>query len=489
MSEVLPFLGLIEQLSRFRTGAKAALSAAAPRLALPLAALSGASAWAGLSTILDAPGPAALAMGTLALTAAGLTAAAACRIGRPRDRTVADADRADMPGAPSRSDVSPVHPDWVMLDASGHVRRGVRLDLEGVVDIGRGETLLDRIHLTDRVAFMHALSAARAPGAAPIAVDARLNRAPSALGQAFVPARMVLAAAGRAGEVAVAMAPAGDRAAPDAFGPDTARPDDRLMIVSHELRTPLNAIVGFSELLGGDASVALPVERQREYAGLIHDAATHLLSVVNTMLDVSKLGAGRYAISRESFDLGETVRDVATMLSPRANAKAIHLNLHLEKIAAPAFADRRAVKQIAINLLSNAIKFTPEHGCVTVEAETTAGGLVLVIADTGVGIAADDIAKLGQPFQQVENAYTRQCEGTGLGLSLVRGLAILHGGDMHIESTPSIGTRVTVRLPAADADTGGEVPSSGTVMRLPHSPGPNRAAHDEEDAHAPLRFG
>ena len=485
MSEVLRFLGSIERLSRFRAGAEASLHAAAPTLALPLAALSGASAWAGLATMLDASGPAALATGTLALTAAGLAAAAACRVGRPSVHPV----RGSGAVAPSCSDALPAPPDLVMLDASGHVRHGVRLDLDGELDIGRGETLLDRIHLTDRVAFMHALSAVRAPGAAPVAVDARLNRAPSATGQAFIPVRMVLAAAGRAGEAALAMALADDPAAPDGAGPAAARQGDRLMIVSHELRTPLNAIVGFSELLGGDASAALPPERRREYAGLIRDAATHLLSVVNTMLDVSKIGAGHYAISRESFDLGETVRDAATMLAPRADAKAIHLNLHLERVAAPAFADRRAVKQIAINLLSNAIKFTPEHGCVTIEAETTAGGLVLVIADTGVGIAADDIARLGQPFQQVENAYTRQCEGTGLGLSLVKGLSVLHGGDMRIESTPSIGTRVTVRLPAADPGLGGEAPSSGTVTRLRRPAGMDKAVRDEEDAHAPLRFG
>lgn len=376
----------------------------------------------------------------------------------------------------------------VMLDPAGRVRRKVRLDLGGVFELAEGQPMLHRIHVADRVGFMRAVSSARTPGAGPVAIDVRVNRAPPSSEQDFVDVNMILMPSANAGDVALAVAL-------DNGGETTAVPDpvpdgdsDRLAIVSHELRTPLNAIIGFAELLRGDAAVTLPPQRQRDYVGLIHGAATHLLSVVNTMLDVSKIGAGHYAISREPFDLGETISEAVSMLAPRARTKSIHVNLHLERVGDRAFADRRAVRQIALNLLSNAIKFTPENGCVTIEAETGAAGLVLTVADTGIGIDAGDIERLGQPFQQVDNSYTRTCEGTGLGLSLIKGLAGLHGGDMQIESTPAIGTRVTVRLPVAGPEMDGKEQLADRVTYL-RPAGTELPDSDEENDHAPLRFG
>lgn len=222
-----------------------------------------------------------------------------------------------------------------------------------------------------------------------------------------------------------------------------------LAAVSHELRTPLNAIIGFSDMLlhreiSGDLTA-----KQSENIALIREAGNHLLSVVNAILDVSKIESGSYHINVEPFALRPAVDLCRAMLEPQAAEKGVALSVNLPGGLKDVAGDQRAVQQILLNLVSNAIKFTPTGGQVSVSAAQTGDTIRIFVNDNGIGIAADDLNQLGRPFMQVQNDYTRQFQGTGLGLSLVKGLVTLHGGTMSIESAPGLGTTVTVGLPAA----------------------------------------
>jgi two-component system, cell cycle sensor histidine kinase DivJ len=223
--------------------------------------------------------------------------------------------------------------------------------------------------------------------------------------------------------------------------------DRYLAGVSHELRTPLNAILGFSDILRQDMFGAMANERQREYVELIHQSGAHLLSVVNMILDVSKLDAGAYQIVAEPFEVEEAVSMSLAMVREQAMGKKIELTSALDADVTECTADQRAVQQMLINLLSNAVKFTPEGGTVKVASAQEDGYLVLSVTDSGIGISERDLERIGQPFYQVQNDYTRAFEGTGLGLSLVRGLVELHQGGFSIESETGKGTVVTIRLP------------------------------------------
>jgi cell cycle sensor histidine kinase DivJ len=217
--------------------------------------------------------------------------------------------------------------------------------------------------------------------------------------------------------------------------------------MSHELRTPLNAILGFSELMLSPAMGALPEGRQEEYLRLIHASARHLLNVVNDILDMSKMEAGKYEIFPEPFDLGAAVRECHAMMRAQAEAKRIRYRLNIASDIPELFADSRALRQIVLNLLSNAIKFTDEEGEVTLLLERAGGAIKIVVIDKGIGISAEHLANLGKPFYQADSKYDRKYEGTGLGLSLVRGLVELHGGRISIASVRDRGTTVTVELP------------------------------------------
>ena len=215
--------------------------------------------------------------------------------------------------------------------------------------------------------------------------------------------------------------------------------------MSHELRTPLNAIMGFSDIMRAKMFGPLP-DKYAEYGDLIHESGQHLLDLINDVLDMSKIEAERYELSREAFDAREAVSASLRLLRLQADGAGVQLRGLLPADSLDVHADRRAIKQIVLNLVSNALKFTPKGGAITVTAHGYEGVFELVVADTGVGISRDDLDRLGRPYEQAGDNSRRQM-GTGLGLSLVRSFAELHGGEMTIESALGEGTSVTVRLP------------------------------------------
>lgn len=217
--------------------------------------------------------------------------------------------------------------------------------------------------------------------------------------------------------------------------------------MSHELRTPLNAVLGFSDIMRQRLFGPIP-ERYAEYAENIHQAGGHLLDLINDLLDVSKIEAERYTLTMEKFDAREVVSAAMALVRVGAEDKGVVLTGMLPDEPVEVSADRRALKQIALNLLSNAVKFTAGGGSATVSVEAVGPYLEIVVSDTGVGIAPEDVKRLGRPFEQA-GALEQRRQGTGLGLSLVRAFAELHGGRMSIESTLGEGTAVTVRMPVA----------------------------------------
>ncbi len=215
--------------------------------------------------------------------------------------------------------------------------------------------------------------------------------------------------------------------------------------MSHELRTPLNAIMGFSDIMKQKLFGPLP-PRYAEYAELIHDSGGHLLDLINDVLDMSKIEAERFELVREEFDAREAVSGVLRLMRGQADRAGVQLRGVLPRDPLEVEADRRALKQIALNLISNALKFTPRGGAVTVTTQADGDVLELVVADTGVGISPEDLTRVGRPYEQAGGSEQRAA-GTGLGLSLVRAFAELHGGRMEIESRLGEGTTVTVRMP------------------------------------------
>ena len=219
--------------------------------------------------------------------------------------------------------------------------------------------------------------------------------------------------------------------------------------MSHELRTPLNAIIGFSELMQQGLFGPLGSERYEEYIGDIYASGTYLLGVINDILDMSKIEAGQFSITREEIDLCPLVHETVRVVALQAAEKEIEIRT---KIPEDLFlsADPRAMKQIIINLLFNAVKFTGQGGKVTLRARKVSNALALSIEDTGCGIPSAALKKLGRPFEQVENQFSKSHNGSGLGLAISRSLAELHGGTLRIRSTEGVGTIVSVRLPLND---------------------------------------
>ena len=221
---------------------------------------------------------------------------------------------------------------------------------------------------------------------------------------------------------------------------------DFLANMSHELRTPLNAIIGFSEIMESGMFGALGSEKYQEYCHDIRESGRYLLEVINDILDMSKIEAGRMPLAREDLRLDQIIADAMRVTSVKANEK----RLAVESEVPPGViisGDRRALKQVLLNLLSNAVKFTPEGGRVAVRARLSRNAVLLLIEDSGIGIAKDHLRKLGRPFEQVESQFTKTFQGSGLGLAIAKSLIELHGGAMKIRSIEGIGTTVILRLP------------------------------------------
>ena len=217
--------------------------------------------------------------------------------------------------------------------------------------------------------------------------------------------------------------------------------------VSHELRTPLNAIIGFSDMMRSRLFGPLP-GKYAEYADLIHDSGQYMLDLIGDVLDLSKVEVGKYQLTLDEFDVTDVVRSSIKMVRPAADAAHVRLDVtlpHDDPLLITA--DRKALRQILLNLLSNAIKFSPKKGRVTVHTAEHQGQIIIAVRDRGAGISADELSRIGQPFQQGAAGQDSESRGSGLGLSIVRSLTELHGGRFEIDSVPGDGTKAVVTLP------------------------------------------
>ncbi len=229
--------------------------------------------------------------------------------------------------------------------------------------------------------------------------------------------------------------------------------------MSHELRTPLNAINGFSDIMKKEMFGPLGDTRYKEYVSDILFSGQHLLSLINDILDMSKIEAGKMNLHVESLNISDLIQQVIRIVRGRAednSQKLVYVPSETKEIEA----DPRAVKQVLLNLITNAIKFTPEGGVVSVDVSVKSAGIIIQVSDTGIGISPDDLKRLAQPFEQVENKDTHQVEGTGLGLALSKSLVELHGGNFRIESTFGEGTSVIFTLPNKPLQKIEEVPDT-----------------------------
>ena len=221
---------------------------------------------------------------------------------------------------------------------------------------------------------------------------------------------------------------------------------DFLANMSHELRTPLNAVIGFSEALHERIFGELN-EKQAEYVSDIHSSGKHLLSLINDILDLSKVEAGSMQLYVVEFDVTSALQNALTLVRERAQRQGIKLALHVDPALQTFRADERKFKQIMLNLLSNAVKFTPSGGYVDIAARHVNSALEVAVSDTGVGIAPHDQQAVFEEFRQVGDDYTRKAEGTGLGLSLTLRLIELHGGTLLLQSELGKGSTFTFTLP------------------------------------------
>jgi cell cycle sensor histidine kinase DivJ len=241
--------------------------------------------------------------------------------------------------------------------------------------------------------------------------------------------------------------------------------------MSHELRTPLNAIIGFSEMLTNDGTLLIESNRRRDYAHLIYESGHHLLAVVNGILDMSKIETGHFEITPEPCRPRQIIDDCCEMLELKAREAGVKVVVDLAPNLPEFVTDKRSLNQIMLNLLTNAIRFTGRGGTVTVSAVQDGQALAVSVADTGVGISADDLPRVGDPFFQARSSYDRRHDGTGLGLSIVKGLLALQGGDLAIASRIGEGTRVTFRLPisgdSCDAGQQAGVRTSTDTVAVP----------------------
>jgi len=221
-----------------------------------------------------------------------------------------------------------------------------------------------------------------------------------------------------------------------------------LAMVSHELRTPLNAIIGFSEVLANQMLGKIPEGKYVEYAKDIHGSGSHLLTLINQILDVTQVDAGSFRLQEEAIDLSDLIGELVQTVGPESDQKNQTLEISLQDDLPQIQADQAALRRVLMNLLSNAIKFTPDGGTIKVDASCEADGFAIRVSDNGIGIQEEDLQVVFEPFRQADGTFTRKFDGAGLGLPLARRLVELHGGTLQLESTPGQGTTAKIELPA-----------------------------------------
>jgi signal transduction histidine kinase len=246
-----------------------------------------------------------------------------------------------------------------------------------------------------------------------------------------------------------------------------------LATMSHELRTPLNAIIGFSEMMNAELLGPLGNKRYVDYAGSINESGRYLLDLINDILDMSKIEAGKYELVHEPVNVAKAIRLSCHMVENTVNEKNLNLSLTNTNELAVIEADRRAFMQIMLNLLSNAAKFTDPGGSITISiTDYKENRVAISVADTGIGIPSDKLSRIGQPFEQVSSAMTRGHSGTGLGLAITKKLVEMHDGELKIASVFGQGTTVTVIMPAIsnqkqyDLFSGGKRPENFSFDEL-----------------------
>jgi cell cycle sensor histidine kinase DivJ len=358
----------------------------------------------------------------------------------------------------------------------------------GVHDL-LGHGLFDRVHVADRPAYLTAFSQALV-GSDEQSVEFRVRRDRVEDGQPrteFIwiemrcrPLDPGSAAQSTAREMVAVMRDVTERkaeeesleAARSEAERDNAAKGRFLATMSHELRTPLNVIIGFSEMLINEQQMQLDLARRADYAKLINDSGHHLLSVVNGILDMSKIDTGEFVIRPEPFAPGPVIKNCCDLFALKASEAGLEIKLDLAAELPEINADQRALKQILINLLSNSIKFTDRGGRLVVAAKVESGHVLISVDDNGVGIGEEDLTRLGDQFFQARGSYDRRHDGTGLGLSIVKGLVALHTGQVLVRSRPGHGTCFTVRLPLDCEKARASTPAHKIVHQLVIEPTP-----------------
>jgi cell cycle sensor histidine kinase DivJ len=341
-----------------------------------------------------------------------------------------------------------------------------------------GDGLFERVHVADRPLYLTALSRAlveneqvsvafrvrrSSPGDAVEYVSVEMRCRPVRVPEGREPGTPSLVAVTR--DVSDHKAHEAELVrARDAAEEASRAKTEFLANMSHELRTPLNAVIGFADILSGELFGTLSEARYREYARLIHESSKHLLNVVNDILDMSKVEARKFRLVKEPVDVGALVALSCDIMRQAAEQRSLALIADVAPCLPALPADRRTCKQMLLNLIANAIKFTDPGGVVRVSAREAQGNIELSVADNGIGIAKKDLPKLGNPFVQADNGRGRGGDGTGLGLSVVSGLAELHGGRLVLESTLGQGTTATIILPCGQLGDTGEVPAKGAEV-------------------------
>ncbi len=419
-----------------------------------------------------------LVLGTgSAIAYAGGVALSVHNIHKESEQSVRDSERRYRLMSENATDLITRHrPNGHVLFASLGAERFVGCTAETLM----GEGFFDRILVADRPAYLTAIARA-ARGNGETSVEFRLEgnckgHADREIGFFWVEMRCrKIRYSGQNDEIVAVTRDISERKAQETALTQSREEAERASLakthflanMSHELRTPLNAIIGFSEILTDSTDGADKAVHNREYASLIHESGRHLLNVVNDILDMSRIETGKFEIFTEHFDPRPMIDICCQMVKPQLMSAQLEIVQNVAPDLPEILADERACKQILLNLLSNAIKFSEPGGKVFVDTSIIDGSMVMAISDTGVGISEHDLPRIGNPFIQADAAYNRKHEGTGLGLSVVKGLVALHGGTMSIDSQEGIGTTVKVRLPvngAEEADMG--VATTGLPVRI-----------------------